>query len=366
MRCVTGSSTRGLARVSFPADVRVLVCSQAGSLLTAAQVGTAIAQGWIRGDTSAQCAVLGLGVGGEPLADAVSDLEDRPVRSLDLDTDELIWGVDADTLGFVTVEPLPRDLISVEDRMGITSAAWGRALAALGPRPEAVIDLSGYRGLDGGWGMLTALAGREDDPATMVQLARRRLGDGRLVGLIPDTETRQLLTGLRGITSLAAQSEREQGGEPDPAVLLAHDRHLETWVDDLLDGEPPEYDSGACGGLGLVIRALGGDVLTGPAWLAERAGLEETLRRCDLIVTTAVSYDFASRGGGVVQQVATWASDHLRPCIVLAESVVIGGREQRTMGIEAAYAASERGDERAVNETQWEALARRVSHTWRW
>lgn len=347
--------------------MRVLVCSQAGSLLTAAQVGTAVAQGWTRGDGHAQAAVLGLGIGGESLADAVSDLEDRPVRSLDLHTDELVWGVDADALGFVSVEPLPRDLVSVSDRLGETSVAWGRALAALGPRREMVIDLSGYRGLDGGMGLLQTLAGESADPLTMLTRARQRLGTGHLVGLIPDTQGRQMLTGLRGITSLAAQAEREAGSEPDPALLLAHDRELEVWVDELLDGEPPDFDAGACGGLGLVIRALGGEVTTGPEWLAARAGLDETLHKADLIVTTAVSYDFASRGGGVVQQVASWAQECMRPCIVLAERVVIGGREQRTMGIEAAYAVNERGfDDQGVSESQWEALARRVSHTWRW
>ena len=100
--------------------------------------------------------------------------------------------------------------------------------------------------------------------------------------------------------------------------------------------------AGACGGLGFAVLALGGRLTTGPALaLASDAG-QATRHGVDLVVTGCSVFDFASRGGGVVAAMAD-AAVGLRsvPCIVIAGEVLIGSREMRTMGIEAAYAVRE-------------------------
>ena len=61
----------------------------------------------------------------------------------------------------------------------------------------------------------------------------------------------------------------------------------------------------------------------------------------DLVVTGCSVFDFASRGGGVVAAMAEAAAAALAPCIVIAGEVLIGSREMRTMGIEAAYPVRE-------------------------
>jgi len=63
------------------------------------------------------------------------------------------------------------------------------------------------------------------------------------------------------------------------------------------------------------------------------------------------------------------ASHSLTPCIVIAGEVLIGSREMRAMGIEAAYPVREStldqpsGD---VSEQELAATARRVARSWSW
>ena len=87
--------------------------------------------------------------------------------------------------------------------------------------------------------------------------------------------------------------------------------------------------------------ALGGALSTGPALALASPNGRAALRDLDLMVTGCSVFDFASRGGGVVAAMAEAASHSLSPCIVIAGEVLIGSREMRTMGIEAAYAVRE-------------------------
>jgi glycerate 2-kinase len=55
--------------------------------------------------------------------------------------------------------------------------------------------------------------------------------------------------------------------------------------------------------------------------------------------------------------------------VVVAGEVVIGAREMRTMGVEAAYAMRESAadaPEPVVTPEELTETARRVSRTWRW
>jgi glycerate kinase len=63
------------------------------------------------------------------------------------------------------------------------------------------------------------------------------------------------------------------------------------------------------------------------------------------------------------------ASTSLSPCIVIAGEVLIGSREMRTMGIEAAYAVRESTSDKPAGEVSEEELAgtaRRVARSWSW
>ena len=79
------------------------------------------------------------------------------------------------------------------------------------------------------------------------------------------------------------------------------------------------------------------------------------------------AFDFSSRSGKVPYGVAQVAAEQLVPCIALAGQVLVGAREMRALGIEAAYSVVDRvGEERAFAEpaAALADLAERVARTW--
>ena len=116
--------------------------------------------------------------------------------------------------------------------------------------------------------------------------------------------------------------------------------------------------------------ALGGRLTTGPAVAFGSAAGRSALAVTDLVVTGCSVFDFATRGGGVVAAAAEAAAAALAPCVVVAGEVLIGAREMRTLGIEAAYAVREStadvpagGD---VSRADLARTARRVGRSWSW
>jgi len=169
---------------------------------------------------------------------------------------------------------------------------------------------------------------------------------------------------LRGITARAGRE-----ANADPELMLRTDATLEAFVRLADASQELVRGAGACGGLGFAVLALGGRLTTGPALaLASDAG-QATRHGVDLIVTGCSVFDFASRGGGVVAAMADAASASLSPCIVIAGEVLIGSREMRTMGIEAAYAVRESTSDvpaGEVSEDELAGIARRVARSWSW
>ena len=275
-----------------------------------------------------------------------------------------------------------RALLRVEDPepiaglpLALSSAPLGRALAALlaAARPTTVlVDLTGLPVHDGGAGLLGALGATADRPLdagadglaglTRVDVtpARALLQGVDLVGVVPPQERERPLLGLRGITSLRG---REAG--LDPAVLLRVDADLTTLAAQVAPGHAGTPGAGACGGLGLAVLALGGRLSTGAALTLGAAPVAAV----DLVVTGCSVFDFGSRGGGVVAEAARRAAEVLAPCVVVAGEVLIGSREMRTMGIEAAYgvrASSADAPAGGVGTDELAATARRVARSWSW
>ena len=120
-------------------------------------------------------------------------------------------------------------------------------------------------------------------------------------------------------------------------MLLAADAALQRLTELVAPGSAATPGAGACGGLGWTMMALGGRLATGPDLGLAGAGDEY-----DLVVTGCGVFDFVARGGGVVAAAAELAAAALAPCIVIAGEVLIGAREMRTMGIEAAYPSASR------------------------
>jgi glycerate 2-kinase len=256
--------------------------------------------------------------------------------------------------------------------------------------PVLYVDLTGPVVHDAGAGLLASLGAIGDAPldrgalplaqltALDLRPARALVADTELIGVVPAAELGALLLGLRGITSRLGRER-----DADPGRMLAVDSALERYASFAAPQSSAAPGSGACGGLGFAILALGGRLVVGPdATLGGSRSDRSTSGRVtfdtafagarpELVLTGCDSFDFARRGGGVVAEAARLATDALAPCVVLAGDVYVGAREMRSMGIEAAYAV--RADAGpadtpagAVSAGELAELARRVARTWRW
>jgi glycerate 2-kinase len=352
--------------------MRILVATDAIGALSSPQAGELIASGWRpHGDVS----VLPVGEAGSGFVAAYADLAD-----VDLST-ELVDGLVV-TTGAGSDSGLVQILGSDHGTgipYGHTSQPLGHAIATLIDQQapaQLVVDLASLWVHDAGAGLLAALGASGDRPLDrgvdglhgLSQLdlapARALLGDTELVGVVPAAERDQLLLGLRGIT---AQAGREANAEPE--LMLRTDAALETFAGLAAGSQATVPGAGACGGLGFAVLALGGRLSTGPALALESVAGQAALRGTDLIVTGCSVFDFASRGGGVVAAMAEAASAALSPCIAIAGEVLIGSREMRTMGIEAAYAVRESTRDQPtgdVSEEQLAQTAHRVARSWSW
>jgi glycerate 2-kinase len=359
--------------------VRVLVASDAIGALPSLRAGQIIASGWIREEVM----VASLGEAGAGFVSAFAAEIGAPLEISAAGSATVTWS-QRSGVAVLGVTPEP-SAANPEER---SSYALGEALARrlVEDRPSRVyLDLGGWTVADAGAGLLAAVGTTADRPldrggsrltgVTDVDLgpARTTLGDTELVGVVPAGELGQHLFGLRGSTSLRA---RATGA--DEESMLRNDAALERFARLVAVEQATKPGAGACGGLGFAVLALGGRLTTGPAIIldatehrAASSRVPDFLERgVELVVTGCSIFDFATRGGGVVSAVADTAATALSPCIAIAGEVVIGAREMRAMGIEAAYAvretSGERPDSGPVGEEELGQVARRVARSWSW
>jgi len=359
--------------------VRVLVASDAVGALSSMRAGQIIASGW----PGADVLVVPIGEAG---AGFVTAFADQLGTRLEVSAARAATITSAEQHGIAVLNVTSESLAaSVENR---STFPLGEALARLlaEVRPGRVyLDLGDWVVADAGAGLLAALGTAADRPldhggaglagVTQVDLgpARAALGNTELIGVVPTAEMGQQLFGLRGITSLRG---RRTGA--DSESMLRSDAALEAFARLAAPEQAITPGSGAGGGLGFAVLALGGRLTSGPVVAFDGAespsvssrAHEFLARGVDLAVTGCSVFDFATRGGGVVTAVVERATAALSPCIVLAGEVVIGAREMRTMGIEAAYGVHETMQDAPgggrVGERELGELAYRVARSWTW
>lgn len=345
--------------------MRVLVCSDAVGGLPSAEAGRCLAAGW----SGRRTAVVPLGEAGSGFVGAMAarwGAAEEPVVVAGR------VGVRAHVTGRTAVALPGPGVGEGLVPSAASSLPLGLMLAETVPDEGALlVDLVSDDVHDGGAGLLAALGAEADvDLAAGVQglagltrldLAepRRRLSGLDLVGVVPGTGRTTPLLGLRGITSV-----RGRAADEDAAPLLAADAALQRLAELAGEGLGAVPGAGACGGTALAVLALGGRLASGPD-----LALDGIAGSVDLVVTGCSVFDFAHRGGGVVAAAAALAARLLAPCVVVAGEVLIGAREMRTMGIEAAYAVHESTTDEppgTVTADELTATAARVARTWRW
>ncbi|MGA4848398.1 glycerate kinase [Streptomyces sp. G5(2025)] len=202
---------------------------------------------------------------------------------------------------------------------------------------------------DGGAGALQALGARLLD-AESRELPRggrvlKRLCRIDASGLDPrlaDTEIRvacnpfNVLCGERGVARVFGP---QKGATPAQAEELA--AALEHWAYVLtcdlrvtadLFGGP---GTGASGGLGAGLAALGARLLPRFDVLLDRLDLDARLARADLVVTAEGALDYQTRYGKVPAEVAHRAKRAGRPVLVLAGTIGVGAHSVRSLGVDA-------------------------------
>ena len=349
--------------------MRVLICPDRMGPLPSSVAANSLATGWPEATTRT------VGEAGQAFVEATADRWQAPLQTAVLDGALLqtARSADAVVLGLSAARPnRPDSPIPYASSSLLLGRAIETELRAHRPR-RLLVDLAGVDGHDAGAGLLAGLgatgsgASLTDGVAGLTGLtgvdlsaARALLQDVELVGVLPTPERSDQLLGLRGITS-----RRGRAADENPAVLLSTDAALQQLTDLVAPDVAATPGAGACGGLGWAVLALGGRLTTGPDLL-----LADVTGGYDLVVTGCGVFDFASRGGGVVAAAAERAAASLAPCIVVAGEVLIGAREMRTMGIEAAYAVRESSlDEPTggdLTEAELVTTVTRVSRSWRW
>ena len=359
--------------------MRVLIApDKFAGTLTAVQAAEAIAAGWRRHDPRAQLDLAPMADGGPGFVSVLAaSLEGRivecevrgplgaPTQAEILLVGEVAYLESAQACGL--------HLVQGGDPARASTYGVGELVAAAleAGATTIVLGAGGSGTTDGGAGMLAALGAVADGPldagpaglATVgtvdLEPARARL---RATTLVLASDVDNPLTGLFG----AAKTYGPQKGLTE-SQLLEVDAVLEAFAIACDRRTSFEPGAGAAGGLGFATLLLGGVRQPGLDVVARSVRLAERMATTDLVVTGEGAFDFSSRSGKVPYGVAQVAAEALRPCITLAGQVLVGSREMRALGMDAAYSMVELlGEERSFGAPA-EALAdlaERVARSW--
>jgi len=349
--------------------------------LSAVEAAAAIAEGWLRRVPDAEVAevpmsdggpgfvdVLHSALGGDLVAVTVAGPYGEPVPATVLRVGDTAYVESAQAVGLHLTEPANRR------PMVATSRGLGELIVAAiddGAR-RVVVGAGGSATNDGGAGLLAALGATaqgavlDGGPEGLAGLESVDIDAARArtapVELVLASDVDNPLLGLVGATKTFGP----QKGLTEEQLLVV-DGHLQRFAE-LVDRKvAAEKGAGAAGGIGYALLLLGATRQPGLDVVAEAVDLAGRLRGADLVITGEGAFDFSSRGGKVPYGVAQVAATQLVPCIALAGQVLVGAREMRALGVEAAYSLVDRvGKERAFAEpaTALAELAERVARTW--
>ncbi|WP_405645754.1 glycerate kinase [Streptomyces uncialis] len=243
---------------------------------------------------------------------------------------------------------VPRDL---RDPGVTTTYGVGELIgAALDTGARRILVGCGDSGTsDGGAGALQALGARLLDadghelPAGGTALIRlARIDTSGLDPRLADTEIRvacnpfNVLCGERGVARVFGP---QKGATPEQVELLA--TALEHWATVLTRDLAVTTDlfhgtgTGASGGLGAGLAALGARLLPRFDVLLDHLGLDERLARADLVVTAEGALDHQTPRGKVPAEVARRAKLYGRPVLALAGTLGEGAHQVRAIGVDA-------------------------------
>jgi glycerate kinase len=228
------------------------------------------------------------------------------------------------------------------------------AAAAVEGVRAVVVGLGGSGTNDGGAGVWAALGAEPADVLRGGGMALRELAAVSAppvpgVGLVAATDVDNPLLGLYGASAVYGP---QKGA--DQAAIMALDSALERWADlvEAAVGAPDLRNrpgTGAAGGLGFGLMALGAERQSGADVVMTAVGLAAAIEGADLVVTGEGRFDATSLRGKVVSGVAQRAQAAGVPCVVAAGQARIGSRDAAAHGIDEVWAvAAELGSAEAA------------------
>jgi glycerate kinase len=365
--------------------MRVLVApDKFAGTLTAVQAAEAIAEGWRRRAPDDELDLAPMADGGPGFVDVVhaalgGELVVTTVRGPYGDPTPatfLVAGDERDTAYVEAAQACGLHLTPADERDPERATSYGVGELLMAARDagvrRVVLGLGGSATNDGGAGMLGALGARsrggalDAGPLALegVETVELEPATSALDGLelVVASDVDNPLLGLLGATKIFGP----QKGVADERIP-ALDALLEGFAKATAPRTISTPGAGAAGGLGFAALTLGAQRRPGVDVVVEACSLRERARAADLVLTGEGAFDFSSRSGKVPSGVAAVAAEALRPCVALAGAVLLGSREMRTMGVEAAYAVVDLvGEEASFADPAGSlaTLAERVARSW--
>lgn len=318
-----------------------------GGTLRAAEVATSFRTGWLEVRPADTVVTLPLSDGGEGLIEVlellhpearrttveVAGTDSRPVVAPLLWLDDRTVVIESATICGLPGPDAPRRPLDA------TSYGVGQAIAhavADGAR-HVVVGLGGTGVVDGGSGALNGLGMRlRVADGSGLRVGAGDLGRCTSIGTGWSCWTEDVaLTVLADTDAVLADAVTRFG--PQKGLTSAQAGPLaaafEAWADLLCTTFPGPIGpatpgTGAAGGLGLALAvALGGELVSGSAWVAARTGLDAAVAAADLVVTGEGRLDATSAADKVVARVLATARTHGRAVAAVVGVVAPGAAE---------------------------------------
>lgn len=357
--------------------MRVLVTCDAIGTSTPSRSADLIRRAWLERSPDVDVRSLPLSRGGYGFAAAAAGIPGAREEPLAL------------TEGLATAVVLPGGTVVLETahaspaRSSYSVGALVDAARLLPGMQRIVVGVGDLHCLDGGLGMLQALAGRSDDPADddLGWLRDLALQWRNVLLTVAASEVLPLL-GFHGAAARAQETlglDREQSQlvENTLGVYLDRTRRALPTRRDLLTGKERRLDrepgAGSGGGVAFGLTLLGAELRPGADLMAELAGLDDQVAGADLVVIGEDIFDWRSLQGTVLARVGEVAARCGKPVVVLAREAHVGRRESAALGVSGVYSVVPAGrlaidvapgDAALDAAVGVAALATRVAGTW--
>ncbi len=356
--------------------VRVLICPQAFvGTLTAVQAAEAIASGWRSRAPDDELTLAPLSAGGPGFLDVlaaaldglhigvtVSDPLGREVPAT-----VLIVQRDGRRTAYIeAAQSIGLHHLDAHQRNPLMNSSFGVgqliSVALSEGVDRVVVSVGGGATNDGGAGLIAALGIGDQQALACGAGPMTRLADDALTGvdelavrlrkveLVVATEDESPLLGKQGTT---AEHAHRKGAAPHDVQAL--ERGLARFTEvmrralppgkDLLSGLDRRIDrepgSGAGGGIGYVLMALGGRRVSATQLVLAAWGFTDLLSAADLVITGEGRLDWKSLNAGTVHAVARAAEQRGLPTVVLAGQIEVGRRDTMALGVAGSYAVAD-------------------------